>query len=680
MMEKFQIEAPTTIAKIRHELDAEWSNYVIKGIEPRKIRPQILNSWHRCHDLYQIDPGLQKSPIRLSPEELQARRERNEVLQVGRTFFEELTRILADTGHVLALFDADGWMLERDGDPALNEPLEDINFVPGSNWKEEFVGNNGPGTALAEKRPVQIYSSEHYVQTWHPWVCSGAPILDPVSQEPLAVLDATGYKETVHPHTLLVVAAAARAIEREIGRIQVLKDQQILHRYLNLAAGRLSDGLLAVDHRGRVLQINPAAARILQLKGELNTLDACPPLRQVLLPALYPSRPQQAPQEREIYCPQLDRYLVTVTFPIVQEGQTIGAIVLIPDRGVRARQPAAEDAGRPSVRRKGVKRTSVKYTFDDILGESPGIKQALKLARLAAGNNLPVLITGDSGTGKEMIAQAIHAASARADGPFVAINCGSIPQELIQSELFGYEGGAFTGARRGGNRGKFEEAHEGTIFLDEVSELSAGAQVALLRVLQEMEVVRLGGSAPTTVDVRVIAATNEDLHRLVEARTFRHDLYYRLNVLTIELPPLRERREDIPILAQAFLEATAAQLGRPPLRLSPEAMSALTAYHWPGNVRELKNVIQRVAALCENPIIRCRDLPPEVRGAVRPLSGEQSTSVRSQEREELLQMLRRNSGNVSETARQLGVSRMTLYRRMKKYAISKSDIFGSDPC
>src|SRR5512144_1143942 len=239
---------------------------------------------------------------------------------------------------------------------------------------------------------------------------------------------------------------------------------------------------------------------------------------------------------------------------------------------------------------------SARYDFSWILGRSPALLRAVELARTAARNTLPVVLYGESGTGKELFAQAIHSASERRGGRFVAVNCGSIPAQLVEAELFGYESGTFTGARREGNAGKFEDADGGTLFLDEVSELPLQAQTALLRVLQEKEVVRLGGSTPRRVDVRVIAASNKPLEEEIRSKRFRRDLFYRLNVFFIAVPPLRERGvEDLALLARVFLEEAAREVQRPGLTLAPAALAALHGHPWPGNVRELKNVLLRAA-------------------------------------------------------------------------------------
>ncbi|MBI3949160.1 MAG: sigma-54-dependent Fis family transcriptional regulator [Acidobacteria bacterium] len=680
MEEKFQFQVidQTNLSMIRRELEREWSMYVLEGVKPEKVRPMILDSWRRCRELYNVDPGARRSPISLDEEELLAIREQTEMLLLARPFLDELTRVLRGTGHVIAFCDADGWVLEVDGDPELLEVLRVTQM--GATCKERVVGTNAAGTALAEKRPIQILAAEHYLEVWHPWVGYGVPVVDPITHQPLAVIS-LGI-EAVQPQMLLVISMAAHAIEQKIGQMQMLKDQQIINDYSTLAAGRLSDGLLSIDHRGRIIQINPVARRILGWPEAIHTLDACPDLKQVLLSLLHQPHPPVAPQEHKIYCMETDRYLDAATFPVIREGRTIGAVVLLPNQGVRSKGSASDGFQDKLGRRTNSERPRAKYTFDYILGEAPEIRQALKLAKLAAVNTLPVLLAGESGTGKEMFAQAIHNASQRAHRPFVAVNCGAIPQQLIEAELFGYEAGAFTGAKNRGNAGKVEKANGGTLFLDEVSELSPSAQVALLRVLQEMEVVRLGSSLPTEVDVRVIAAA-KDLRREVKAQRFRRDLYYRLNVLTIELPPLHQRREDIPILADAILQSVAMEVGQHRLTLSPEAMEALLTYNWPGNVRELKNVIQRAAILAEGSVIRRGDLLPELnpitirKHLVKRKVGEATTRT-SEERERLLMVLRKCSGNVSEASRLLGISRMTLYRKMKKYAISKLESLGSE--
>jgi transcriptional regulator with PAS, ATPase and Fis domain len=295
---------------------------------------------------------------------------------------------------------------------------------------------------------------------------------------------------------------------------------------------------------------------------------------------------------------------------------------------------------------------------------------AIALAQTVAASDLPVLVAGESGTGKEMIAQSIHNASERSGAPFIAVNCGSIPEGLVDAEFFGYEDGAFTGARRGGNAGRFEQAHRGTIFLDEVSELSPRAQAALLRVLQEKEVLRVGAGTPRGVDVRVIAATNRDLSIDLEAHRFRSDLYYRLNGMVITLPALRERPADLTVLAGRFLDELP---GRTRPGLSEAALQALGAYRWPGNVRELRNVVHRAAIVARGPTIEVSDLPDEVR-AVATNHAPAGGQPRASERAHILAVLGECQGNVAEAARRIGVSRMTLYRKIHKWSLSRLEV------
>jgi transcriptional regulator with PAS, ATPase and Fis domain len=335
-------------------------------------------------------------------------------------------------------------------------------------------------------------------------------------------------------------------------------------------------------------------------------------------------------------------------------------------------------------------RRPTRYSFLDLLGESAALAEACRIAGAAAANTLPVLILGESGVGKELFAQSIHSASERRERPFIAVNCGALPAELIESELFGYVGGAFSGARREGSTGKFEAADGGTIFLDEIGELPPAAQTALLRVLQEGEITRVGGTQCKPVDVRVIAATNRDLHEAISTGRVRRDLYYRLNVLTLELPPLRERREDIPLLARRFLESSCAIMRKRGLQLDDTVMTALQEYDWPGNVRELQNVIARMVALASASRITLADLPPAILRAPagrptaaptairsRPVAAAESDPALAEERTQLLALI----GSVStmrEAAARLGVTRSTLYRRLERCGLQPRRTFGAN--
>ena len=293
-----------------------------------------------------------------------------------------------------------------------------------------------------------------------------------------------------------------------------------------------------------------------------------------------------------------------------------------------------------------------------------------------ARGNTTVLILGESGTGKELFAQSIHNASPRASRPFVAVNCGALPRNLVESELFGYEDGAFTGASRTGKPGKFELADGGTIFLDELGEMPMDAQVSLLRLLQNGEVTRIGGKSSRTVSVRVIAATNKNLEEAVRQHTFREDLYYRLNVFTLVLPPLRSRMSDIELLAEHFLLKFAGSLGKDVRGFTPGALALLRRYQWPGNIRELENVMERLANIVRHPLVSEEDLPPQMVTVRQPASPQ--GLLHSKEAETILETLRQTGGNIRAAAALLGVSRGGLYVKLRRLGIDVESCRGGE--
>ena len=454
-------------------------------------------------------------------------------------------------------------------------------------------------------------------------------------------------------------------MEERIRARQQVRDEVVRHAMRAARSG--GEAMIAVDARGRVLQASDAARRRLSLDGgELPRA-----VRERLVSALHGPE-AQGDEELSVEWPGTgDERRRVACAVVLHERRAAGAILHVPSPRSRGARVARQ-------------RLAARYAFEQILGRSERLDAALHLAAIAARNDLPVVLHGESGTGKELFAHGIHAGGARAGAPFIALNCGAIPAALVEAELFGYEPGTFTGAQREGKAGRFEEADGGTLFLDEVSELPMQAQTALLRVLQEAEVVRLGGSAPRHVDVRVIAATNRRLYDQVDAGRFRQDLYFRLNVLHVDIPPLRARSEDVPLLARAFLREAEERMGRAGLELSDAAIAALAAHPWPGNVRELKNVMMRAAAVVTRSPIEPGDLklaPVRAAAPVRSDTPPAPDEVRSEppaaqdaegpERDELVAALDACGWNIARTAASLGVSRMTLYRRLRKFGITR---------
>jgi len=626
---------------------------------PETVRPVVRDSWTRSLDAA-VPPTLTQAPLVWDENAIQIARERADWFAFAEHLLVAPDSTYAKGGHILTLFDAAGRMLASRGDPHAQEALAEINFRPGALWSESAVGTNGPGTALASGRSVHIVGAEHFCERWQPWHCAAVPVRDPLTGAIVGVLDISGFRESAHPHTLALAGTLAAAVAQMMAAHEAQRRVIVLRSLASLVGRWPADGLAAVDRGGTILGGAGPLPHALQRAAETPE-----PVRQALIDAV--RRAGETDRPLEVRVPIGDG-VAAIVHPVFDGGRVIGACLVVAHPVLVGRAVAPAPPAPRSTVRRAPRPGATRYTLDDVIGASTPVADAARLARIASANALPVLVLGESGTGKEVFAQGIHAASARGNGPFVAVNCAALPRDLIESELFGYVGGAFSGARREGQKGKFEAAEGGTIFLDEIVELSPAAQASLLRVLQEGEVTRVGSAYGQSVDVRVIAATNRDATACLAAGTLRQDLFYRLNVLTIPLPPLRERgATDIELLALEFLQGASTDLGLSAPAFAPETLELLARYSWPGNVRELKNLIRRLVALTAGPIILPDDLPPQMRAVLPPRTVAAAPSS-DPARDELIAIVR-GASTMTAAAHALGVTRSTLYRRMAQYGL-----------
>jgi len=429
------------------------------------------------------------------------------------------------------------------------------------------------------------------------------------------------------------------------------------------------EGILAIDNAGIITFVNSFFMNVFNLsQGDVvgkKIWDALPGCR------LYDTVLQGHSQWGE-YLRINERDFIILRFPLKSEGKIIGAVVktIFPD--MTTARGIANKIMHPS---KAVEPRRPFFTCMDIIGETPPMLAAKKLARKAARTDSTLLITGESGTGKEIFAQAVHNRSVRRDGPFVKVNCAAIPENLLESELFGFVDGSFTGAMRGGKPGKFELAEGGTIFLDEIGDMSLAMQAKLLTVLQEKEVERIGGTKPIPLNVRITAATNKDLHKMVREGRFREDLFYRLKVMEIQLPPLRERTEDIPLIVDYLVKKINQKIGSDIQGVNMESLKRMMNYHWPGNVRELENMIEQATNLSEESLIDLTGLLMPGDGwcvendAPEPEAKSLQMSVADREKDLILGALTRANGNKAKAARLLNIQRSVLYKKMARLHI-----------
>jgi sigma-54 dependent transcriptional regulator, acetoin dehydrogenase operon transcriptional activator AcoR len=621
---------------------------------------QEIKKSHERSKQFGIDPNstCNHDQVRLTPVELESLRHENaDYYQIALSTMRDLYEFFRETGFVMAITDHNGYILDTMGDPPVLDWLASRNLVPGFRWTEQDVGTSAISLAHACKIPVQINDKEHYCKRGYGHTSSASPIFSP-DDKLAGIIVLSGDAHKVHHHTLGMVVMAAKAIEHRLYIIKSAKEIQIRNSYMNAIIESIDSGIMAIDQNGSITQINSLGGKILPWDENLSGKAVQPLLslekdwKQLVLAGDY--------VDREVFVkgPRKTIQLIATIKSICESGE--GFIVIFNEIN-RIRKLIHKMAGLQAL-----------FTFDDIIGNSAALVEAKRLAKIAAAGKSNVLLLGETGTGKELFAQAIHNYSERKGKPFLAINCGAIPRELIESELFGYADGAFTGAQKGGRPGKFELTNGGTVLLDEIGNTPTDMQVKLLRVLQSGEIFRIGQHKPIPVDVRIIAATHVNLKKEIEKGNFREDLYYRLNVFPIALPPLRNRREDIIILAHHILNRASAALGRPDVRFSQKAEQALMDYHWPGNVRELGNIVERAVNLLDGAIIEVAHLGiQQAIGKKAPAVAQPSASLDDVERETIRQTMAFVGNNIARTAGILGITRATLYKKLEKHQISR---------
>lgn len=618
-----------------------WKRFIKDGVlDPSRLNKRITESWYRCKK-QKVDPYLNKGQLLLANELLEAQRKKSsELMGIAAPHLAKMDPFLRDAGMMALLVDSEGYVLSITGNEQVQSDAKRINFVEGVCWTEEQVGTNAIGTALQTGEPVLINGTEHFSVASHGWSCSATPIFDP-SKKLLGILDISCPIQLSHPLMMGMVASTVHAIEKELS-LHVIQQEAELVREAMEWAERYRDRPFVVCNRQQII------------------ISASKPVRDKI------------PQSIGMKMTELVLNGFEISGQHVRQG--VGSTVS--QTGYFLKEERRAKKGRLST---GASQASTPFIFKGEAGESQAFQATLQKVKHVAPAEANVHIKGESGTGKELIARAIHENSSRKSGPFLAINCGAIPKDLMESELFGYVEGAFTGAKRQGYKGKFEQANHGTIFLDEIGEIPPSMQVALLRILQERKVMPIGGMKEADLNIRVISATHRDLFQLVQEGRFREDLYYRLQVYPIDIPPLRERKEDIPDLVRHVCQKNGWEIP-----CSSLFFNRLREYSWPGNIRELENIIERMYILLQGKwtdqqkLMDCWDSLnlsiPKGNSASTDVSVQSETKCKLSIREKIqkdlmIEALHKTQGNVTAAAKLIDIPRSTFYKRLQRYGL-----------
>lgn len=578
-----------------------------------------------------------------------------ELIKTAAPFLEHLYDFVRGSGFFVILNDAEGCILSVTGDEKILSEALRLKMIPGAYMDEESIGTNAMSMVISEGVPVQISGKEHFIKAYHKWTCSAAPIKD-TNGKIIGIIDLTGFSQNVHPHTLGIVVAAANAIERMLEVNNINSILTISKKHIESIFDSISSGILTSDLSGNITSINKHTVKMLGYSElEIKKMKAWSLIEgwNEVVDKLT-ARESYVDTDTNVKARANKTQFTLTAYPIYNSDKEIIEIIHIFNELKKSRKLVGKILSGQAI-----------YTFDKIIGKNEEFLKTIEYAMKIADSSSTVLISGESGTGKEVFAQSIHNCSIRKEEPFIAVNCGAIPRTLFESELFGYEEGAFTGAKKGGNAGKFELADEGTIFLDEIGEMPIDMQIKLLRVIEEGVITRIGSHRQIPVDVRIIAATNKDLKKEVAEGNFRKDLFYRLNVLPIYLLPLRERADDIPLLFDYYMEKTSKRLNKRRVPISPEYLDYLKKHEWQGNIRELENVIEL--------IVNTESVQPNFLEkkaiASHPTLTNISLSLEQVEKQHIITVLNESMGNLTTAAKILGIGRNTLYRKLEKYDI-----------
>ena len=619
----------------------------------------IIKNSHKRSKLYGIKRELSHTNKILNKYEVIKLKEKNkDFIEISKVYIDMVYSVLKDKDFMIILTDRYGCILYINGDFEIVEKFKNLNILVGAYMDEKSVGTNAMGTALSENKSVQITANEHYADIFQKLTCSAAPIHDE-NGNIIGTLNLTGASNKKHPHTLGLVIFAVKAIENEIIKFKSEDALQETYNYMKSIIDNVDKGLMIVSNDGKIKNINNLATNILFKDKEkvINTYIDCivPEWNEIL---------SEVSKEKNIITKEIkfkynSKLKIKLDFKAIRVNERmVGVLITLMQE---------------EEYKKYNEKIGAIYNFSDLIGDSRVIDNVIANAKIVANSPSTILIEGESGTGKEVLAQAIHNYSIRKKNKFIAINCGALPKNLIEAELFGYEDGTFTGGKKGGKIGKFELAEGGTLFLDEITEMSLDLQVILLRVLQEERIVKLGGEKEIPINVRIIAATNKNLKEEVKKGRFREDLYYRLCVIPITIPSLRERKSDIKKLIEHFLKVKSIKLNKPIPNLSVEVYRNLISYSWPGNVRQLENCIENIVNLDGN--ISFKLFEEEI--SKKEMNNDFNYceydkidfNLEHLEKKVVIKAIKACNSNLSKTSKILGIGRNTLYSKIKKYDI-----------